>query len=489
MEGSVSYRPDEMVLRDYCVRGGSIILIGMSGVGKTTVGRRLAYLHGLNFVDTDAEIETSTRMRIADIFHQHGEPGFREIEREVIERVLREHAGSVIATGGGAYLDPHLRDQMRAAGVSVWMKAPPSVLVRRVRRFEHRPLLQTGDPFKILTELLAVREPFYAQADVAVDIGRTGFSRDRTVARVVRSIVEFIRSDRASGGSGLRMVSVPAGGGHAGYQISIGAGQLAHVGRVLTGLYPQQRRTCVVCDDGVAPLYLQAVQDDLQQHGVEVVPCIVPAGEASKSWTHLQAVCETVLQAGIERGQAIVALGGGVVGDLTGMVAGLVRRGIEVIQVPTTLLAQVDSSVGGKTGINSPAGKNLIGLFHRPAAVLIDTDTLRTLPPRQLRAGYAEVLKYALLGDHDFFDRLEQSVLATGDLTDVEAVVARCVAMKAGIVTRDEHEHGERALLNLGHTFGHAFEAEAGYDDAVLLHGEAVAIGWAWRAPSGCRCS
>ena len=480
---SVSAPHDADVLRDYCARGGSVILIGMSGVGKTTVGRRLAYLHDLDFIDTDAEIEKTAGISIGEIFRAEGEAGFREVEKRVIRRVLQERSGSVIATGGGAYLDEELRRDMRRAGVSVWMKAPPSVLVRRVRRLDHRPLLQTGDPFRILTELLRVREPFYAEADVTVDTGRSSFSRDRTVARVLRVIVGFLRSDRRGESDGLQMISVMPGaiGPGRGYHVSVGSGQLAQAGRVLANLYPRQKHTCIVTDAHVGALYREPLARALQQAGISADVCTLPAGEQSKSWTQLQAVCEALLQAGIERGQAVIALGGGVIGDLTGTAAGLVRRGIGVLQIPTTLLAQVDSSVGGKTGINTPSGKNMVGLFHRPDAVLIDPDTLRTLPARHLRAGYAEVLKYALLGDRDFFHRLQHQgpELIAGDTRHLSDIIARCVGMKAGIVARDEHEHGERALLNLGHTFGHAFEAEAGYNDDVLLHGEAVAAGMA----------
>ncbi len=255
---------------------------------------------------------------------------------------------------------------------------------------------------------------------------------------------------------------------HTQYPIYIGAGILRHV---VTLIAAKQTHVHIITDDVVAPLYLSAVQAVLHVAGKTTSACVVPHGESSKDWNTLAQVCESMLQHNVERAHAVLALGGGVIGDLVGLAASLVRRGVQFIQIPTTLLAQTDSSVGGKTAINTRAGKNLVGSFYQPQAVLIDTDTLQTLPIRQLRAGYAEVLKYAFLGDAAFLTQLNNpsQVNAT--------IIGHCCAMKAAIVSRDEKETGERALLNLGHTFGHAFEAEAGYDEQRLLHGEAVAVG------------
>jgi 3-dehydroquinate synthase len=223
---------------------------------------------------------------------------------------------------------------------------------------------------------------------------------------------------------------------------------------------------------------LKDVEASLQRAGIDHISVVLPAGEQTKDFAHLQTLTDRLLEARVERGTTLVALGGGVVGDITGFAAGIVLRGLDYVQVPTTLLAQVDSSVGGKTGINTRRGKNLVGLFHQPRLVLADVETLDTLAPRQLLAGYAEVVKYGLIADADFFAWLEgrgAAVCAGDRAAQVRAVCASCAA-KAAIVAADEREAGRRALLNLGHTFGHALEAETGYD-GTLLHGEAVAAG------------
>jgi 3-dehydroquinate synthase len=271
---------------------------------------------------------------------------------------------------------------------------------------------------------------------------------------------------------------VTVGLGERAYAIHVGEGVLAKAGVLLKpfahGVVP------VVTDSVVAKIHLAELLGRLNEAGLDARPVVVPAGEASKSFSGLERLCGQLLDTGVGRDGLIVALGGGVVGDLTGFAAGILKRGISFAQVPTTLLAQVDSSVGGKTAINAPQGKNLLGLFHQPRIVVADTALLRTLPQRTLRAGYAEIVKYGALGDADFFTWLEQNgpLALAGDGAAMVHAVAHSCEMKAAIVTRDEREQGERALLNLGHTFGHALEAATGYSDR-LLHGEAVAIGTA----------
>jgi 3-dehydroquinate synthase len=260
--------------------------------------------------------------------------------------------------------------------------------------------------------------------------------------------------------------------------IAIGRGQLNSLGQKIAALRPGAK-AAIVTDETVAHHHLAATEAALAGAGVEAASVTVPAGESSKSFPRLENVCEALIAARIERGDLVVALGGGVVGDLAGFAAAVVRRGLDYVQVPTTLLAQVDSSVGGKTAIDSRHGKNLIGAFHQPVLVVADTALLDTLPPREFRAGYAEVAKYGLLGDAAFFAWLEanwQDLFAGGPARE-HAIAVSC-RMKAAIVGRDERETGERALLNLGHTFGHAFEAAAGFSGR-LLHGEAVALGMA----------
>lgn len=261
------------------------------------------------------------------------------------------------------------------------------------------------------------------------------------------------------------------------YDITIGPALIEQAGQRF-GPLMKQPRCFIISDENVAPLYLNALQESLESESIQSDALVLPAGETTKDFAHLERVVETLLAAKVERSTTLIALGGGVIGDLTGFAAAITLRGMDFMQVPTSLLAQVDSSVGGKTGINTTQGKNLAGSFHQPSAVLIDVDVLSTLPERERLAGYAEVCKYGLLGDAEFWSWLEDNGAAVlkGDGSAIGQAVETCCRAKARIVAEDERESGVRALLNLGHTFGHAFEAEAGYSGA-LLHGEAVAIG------------
>ncbi|HXY90749.1 MAG TPA: 3-dehydroquinate synthase [Xanthobacteraceae bacterium] len=271
-------------------------------------------------------------------------------------------------------------------------------------------------------------------------------------------------------------VSVRVDLGARGYEIAIGGGLLAEAGTRIARLKPKAK-AAIVTDETVAALYLDPCRHALSAAGIESTPIVIRPGEGSKNFPTYERVVDALLQAKIERGDLMIALGGGVVGDLAGFAAATVHRGIGLVQIPTTLLAQVDSSVGGKTGIDTARGKNLVGAFHQPLLVIADTDLLDSLSPREFRSGYAEVAKYGLINDEPFFAWLEKNwknVFAGGP-DRVQAVAASCRA-KAAVVGRDEREAGERALLNLGHTFGHALEAAAGYSER-LLHGEAIAIG------------
>lgn len=273
-------------------------------------------------------------------------------------------------------------------------------------------------------------------------------------------------------------ITVPVPLGDRAYDIHVGRGLLGEAGRRIAAL--GARAAAIVTDENVGPLYSATLAASFEQNGLRTATIALAAGEATKSYASLEQVCDAVLAAKIERGDLVVALGGGVIGDLAGFAAAVVRRGVRFVQIPTTLLSQVDSSVGGKTGINSRHGKNLVGAFHQPSLVLADTALLDSLPLREMRAGYAEVVKYGLIDDPAFFDWCErnwQGVFAGGPERD-EAVAQSCRS-KAAVVVRDEREEGDRALLNLGHTFGHALERITRYDSARLVHGEGVAIGLA----------
>lgn len=272
-----------------------------------------------------------------------------------------------------------------------------------------------------------------------------------------------------------RLVHVPLG--ERAYDILIGPGMIGRAGGEISTRI-KGRKAAIVTDENVGALYLEELMDSLEADGIEAVSLSLPAGEKTKSFEHLMRVCDVLLEARIERNDAVIALGGGVIGDLTGFAAGIVRRGVRFVQMPTSLLSQVDSSVGGKTGINARQGKNLVGIFNQPDLVLADTGVLNSLSTREFRAGYAEVAKYGLIDQPDFFAWLEGNwqEIFSGGAARIEAIATSCQA-KADVVVADERENGRRALLNLGHTFGHALEVATNYDSRRLVHGEGVAIG------------
>jgi len=446
--------------------GRSIVLVGLMGAGKTSIGRRMAARLGVPFRDADAEIELAAGCSIPELFRRYGERHFRDGERRVIRRLL---AGDplVLATGGGAFMDPDTRAAIRDSAVSIWLRCRLATLVRRVATRNTRPLLQGGNPAEILGRLMEQRHPIYAEADMIVDCGEE--PPDHTTSKVLQALDDWRPPRRLA-------VALSS----ASYDVVVGDGLLARAGALLAPVIPQ-KRAIVVTDTTVAALHLSALLDGLAQTGIATQQIVVAPGEASKSMASYARVVDSLLDAAVERRTTVIALGGGVVGDLAGFAAATTLRGLPFIQVPTTLLAQVDSSVGGKTGVNTAHGKNLVGAFHQPRLVLADTGTLGTLNGRELRAGYAEVVKAGLIGDAAFFAWCEQNGAAlTGGDRDIQAeAILRACAFKAAVVGDDEREERPadgRALLNLGHTFGHALEAEVGYGGA-LLHGEAVAVG------------
>lgn len=439
-----------------------IVLVGLMGAGKSAIGKRLAKRLDVPFFDSDAEVEAAAGCSISEIFARYGEAAFRKGERKVVARLL-EHGPCVMASGGGAFIDEASREQIRALATSVWLRADLDTLVGRTSRRDHRPLLQGRNHREVLAKLMTERHPVYALADVVVDSG------DRPHDEMVEAIVAAL--------SGSARDSLRVELGSRAYDILVGEGLLGEAGRRILPVLGQ-RRVVVVTDERVAALHLADFRASLARAGIADETIVLPPGEGTKDFAHLGELAERLLEMRVERSTTLVALGGGVIGDLVGFAAAVVLRGLDFVQVPTTLLAQVDSSVGGKTGINTRHGKNLVGAFHQPRLVLADVGVLATLPRRELLAGYAEVVKYGLIGDAGFFTWLEENgaALVAGDArARRRAVVASCAA-KAAIVAEDEREAGRRALLNLGHTFGHALEAETGYGDA-LLHGEAVSIG------------
>ncbi len=446
--------------------GRSIVLVGLMGAGKTSIGRRLAARLGLPFRDADSEIELAAGCSIPELFERYGERAFRDGERRVIRRLLSGDP-LVLAFGGGAFIDQETRATARTEAVSIWLRCPLPTLVRRVAGREHRPLLADGDHGEILQRLIDERYPVYAEADVIVDCGDE--SPDTTTTQVLNALLAWKPPRRLT-------VALPS----TTYDVVIGDHLLDRAGALLAPRLPQ-KRAIIVSDATVAALHLPTLVQGLAETGVITGQIIVPPGEASKSLESYLAVLDQLLDARVERRTTVIALGGGVVGDLAGFAAATALRGVPFVQIPTTLLSQVDSSVGGKTAVNTKRGKNLVGAFYQPRMVLADTSTLDTLPPRELRAGYAEVAKAGLIGDAAFFSWCERhgSGVVRGDRDAQAEAIKRACAFKAAVVGDDEREekpNDGRALLNLGHTFGHALEAEYGYDGG-LLHGEGVAVG------------
>ena len=446
----------------------TVVLVGMPGAGKTSVGRRLAQRLGLPFKDADSEIEAAAGQPITEIFARYGEAHFREGERRVIGRLL-EGPPIVLATGGGAFNDPETRAAVKTNGAAaIWLRCGMQTLLRRVSGRATRPMFLNADPVEVLSRLMAARHPIYAEADIVIDC-LDDESPEATTEKVAAAIGNWGPPSR-----------LPVTLGERTYDILVGPGLLSRAGALIAPVLPA-KRVAVVTDATVAPLHLDTLRQGLESAGIEIRAAItVPSGEASKSIASFAQVLEELLAAGVDRRTTIIALGGGVVGDLAGFAAAAALRGLPFIQMPTTLLAQVDSSVGGKTGINLKAGKNLAGAFHQPRIVLADTGALSTLPVRELRAGYAEVAKHGLLHGAmwDWCETFGARAVA-GDAAALRHAVLESCRLKAGVVAADEREEsaeGGRALLNLGHTFGHAIEAECGYD-GTLLHGEGVAIG------------
>ncbi len=362
--------------------------------------------------------------------------------------------------------DEQTRQLILEKATAIWLDADIDVLVGRVSRRDGRPLLKGKNPREVLTRLAEERGPFYAQAPIRVEEHRT-----HRMTPPSKPLSRQSGHDQRSSFLGERAATRCASS----RACSKRAGEILEA-------YASKQPFVIVTDENVAaqPSFW-TLYNSLSSVGPAPRVIKVPAGEATKSWAQLEALTDQLIEFGVGRSDHIIAFGGGVIGDLVGFAASVVKRGCNFIQIPTTLLAQVDSSVGGKTAINSHAGKNLIGAFHQPALVLIDPDTLDTLPPRETRAGYAEVAKYGLIDDAGFFAWCEANgpALLKGSGSAREHAIAKSVAAKAAIVSEDERETtGRRALLNLGHTFGHALEAETGFSDR-LLHGEGVAAGMA----------
>ncbi|MBC7542355.1 MAG: 3-dehydroquinate synthase [Candidatus Sericytochromatia bacterium] len=439
----------------------NLVLTGFMGAGKSTTGKALATALGRPFFDVDAHVERLSGRTIAQIFASDGEAAFRDLESAVIREVTARQ-GQVIATGGGALLRPDNVQALCATGVLIHLDASLDTVQARIGPATHRPL--ANDPGG-LARLATTRKAVYAQVPWQVQ------TDGRTVGQVVQAILDDLPQGLAVGGPVQPVDTVWVELAERRYPVHFGP--LRALPAAMTGL-PSDRRMLLVTDGHVGPLYADDVQALLESAGFTVGRVTDAAGESSKSFEELERLARAAAQSGLTRRSLIVALGGGVVGDLAGFAAASYLRGVGCVQIPTSLLAMVDSSVGGKVAINLPEGKNLVGAFHQPQLVWIDRAFLTTLDAGELRSGWAEVIKVAAGLDREFFQWIEDRAgLPTGD--DLAAAIGRAVALKAAVVSRDEHENGWRMTLNLGHTLGHALEAAGGYGQ--WRHGDAVAWG------------
>ncbi|HEU4840487.1 MAG TPA: bifunctional shikimate kinase/3-dehydroquinate synthase, partial [Ilumatobacteraceae bacterium] len=412
-----------------------VVLVGMMGAGKTTVGHRLAARLRRRMVDSDELIEARTGRTVREIFEHDGEPAFRVLETAALVEALGDPEPLVVAAAGGVLMRPENREALRRSGsLVVWLRADPAVLAARATRGAHRPLLD-GDPDAAMRRLLPEREPLYREAaDVVIDTD--ALDADEIADRIVEVV------------SGIRRITVPLGA--RAYDVVVGHGAVA----ALAGLLPATTRRAAIVSQATVPF---AVDLPVATSRLEIGD-----GEPAKTLATIEMLSRGFAQLGLTRNDVVIGVGGGMVTDVAGFAAATWHRGVPVVHVATTLLGMVDAAIGGKTGVNLPEGKNLVGAFWQPVGVVCDLDALATLPPRERRSGDGEMAKYHFLTGDD---------LDAMSLTDR---VARCVEIKAAVVASDAREGGRRALLNYGHTLAHALETAT---EHRIAHGEAVAVG------------
>jgi shikimate kinase/3-dehydroquinate synthase len=474
----------------YCARNRGkiatmrhVFLIGLSGSGKSTVGRILAQRLGRPLLDIDMLIEKECGESIPAIFTRYGEDYFRTLEHRVLTQAAQRVPAAIIVTGGGIVVRPENRALMAERGVRVFMHVEPPVALERLlaqhmsaqaqgQSPEVRPLLSGPDPLANLYALLATREGWYREAEFTCST--PGKSAEQVAQEIIFMVTRSENSDMAAIPPIVRHVHIGAG-----YDTVVDWGGIQ---RLAAYLIPLQLppRVFLIADSNVHAIYAEMVTRNLREAGFEPHVYSIPAGEASKSQQQANALYDWLIENHAERREALIALGGGVVGDMVGFVAATYLRGVPFIQVPTSLLAQVDSAIGGKTGINHARGKNLIGAFYHPRLVLADPETLLTLPARSRTEGWAEVVKYGIILDAELFALLEVHADALRDFSQPPGallcqIIARSIDLKVAVIEEDEREQGRRAILNYGHTVGHALENASGYGE--WLHGEAVALG------------
>ena len=449
-------------------------LVGMMGAGKSAVGKRLAQRLGRAFIDTDALVEDVAGKSVAAIFADEGEPSFRALERAAIERVAGRPA--IVALGGGAIAQPGAVARLAASGTIVYLRARPETLLARIGDARGRPLLaglDTAGRLARMRELLRARAAQYARSARVVDVD------EGDIDAVADRVLHVLGDAAEQQGRAMRAVQVPLG--DRSYAIRIGVDILDQAGAAIAES-SGARRAVVVTVPEVGRRYGARLERSLRGAGIQSRRVVVADGERSKSLRVVARLYEEMLDFDADRGTAVVALGGGVVGDLAGFLAATFLRGVPFVQVPTTMLAMADASVGGKVAVDLPRGKNLVGAFHQPRLVWMDVATLRSLPRRQRANGLVEVIKHGVIRDGALFARFERDIERVLDLeTDPTLdVLERSCQIKAEVVAQDEREADLRMILNFGHTLAHAIETLLGF--RKLLHGEAVAIGMVFAA-------
>ena len=440
--------------------GCNLTITGFMGTGKTTVGGILAERLGRRLVDMDERIEEDFGKTIAQIFADDGEALFRQAEARLCQTLARE-SDLVIATGGGTLVSEENRQALESGGPVVCLTAGVDTVLQRVETFEDRPLLpgDREEKRRNIERLLLSRRDAYGQIPLCVPTD--GISPEVVAERVLDTLAG--NNEIAE----MTRITVPTPEGH--YHICIGEGILAQAGRLLSNRAVAKGQAAIVTNADIAAHYADILSESLQKEGYTPVLCLVPEGEARKTLATVHSLYDQFVAAGLDRRSPIIGLGGGVVGDMAGFAAATYLRGAPFVQIPTSLLAMVDASVGGKTGVDLPQGKNLVGAFKQPVVVIIDTDVLAQLPAAEFRSGLAEIVKHGILGAPDLFRQMEGK--GPANLTQM---IADAVRVKVDVVIEDPFERGRRATLNLGHTFGHAIEQVSGYR---LRHGEAVAVG------------
>jgi len=458
-------------------RVANVILAGFSATGKSLVAREVARRLNWDFIDTDAEIIRLAGKQVDDIFQQEGEGEFRRLEREVIGKACKQKQ-SVIAIGGGAMIDPRNYEVLAKSGFIFCLEARPETIHQRLFKDvnynsepEARPLLAVGNPLERIRKLKASRQVYYANADWTVHTD--SLSIDQVVEEVIRGwrMLRFRVNNMDD-----RYIACQVTTATQSYPVFVGYGLLDMLGEKM-GESGLSGVINIISDETVFSIYGSKVEKVLRNSGFKINSLVVPPGEATKCMDWVSKIYDFLVKKRVERDDILLAFGGGMVGDLAGYVAATFLRGIPWIQVPTSLMAMVDASIGGKVGVNHPLGKNLIGAFYQPVFVLADCQALGTLPERELTSGWAEVIKYGLIKDKDFFKFLVDNVnkLVKLEPDAISKAIAHSAAIKAQIVSQDEKERGLRTILNYGHTIAHGLEAATQY--RCFLHGEAVAIG------------